>query len=59
MKNDPVIDKSPAQKRLRVELMRLELKGYGYSIVRSDWLQNAYKRFPVAERFEQMVEAAR
>ncbi len=58
-KLDPIIDRSPAQKKLRIALMRFELNGYGYSIVRSDWLAEAYKRIPVAERFEAMAEAVR
>lgn len=56
---DHIIDRSAAQKRLRIELMRFELKGYGYSVVRTDWLQDAYKRVPVARRLEAMAEAVR
>lgn len=59
MPHDPIIDRSGAQRRLRIELMRFELKGYGYSVVRSDWLQDAYKRVPVAQRLEAMAEAVR
>lgn len=59
MKHDPIIDRSPAQKRIRLELMRFELKGYGYSVVRTDWLADAYKRIPVAQRVEAMIEAVR
>jgi hypothetical protein len=59
MKPDPMIERSGAQRRLRIELMRFELKGYGYSVVRSDWLQDAYKRVPVAQRLEAMAEAVR
>lgn len=58
-KRDPIIDRSARQKRIRLELMRFELKGYGYSVVRTDWLQDAYKRVPVARRVEAMAEAVR
>ena len=36
--NDPIIDMSPAQKRLRLAKMRAELAELGYSIVETDWL---------------------
>lgn len=37
--NDPIIDRSPHQKRIRMEKMRAELAGMGYSIVETEWLQ--------------------
>ncbi len=58
-KHDPIIDRSARQKRIRLELMRFELKGYGYSVVRSDWLADVYKRIPVGRRVEEMIEAVR
>lgn len=39
MKHDPIIDRSPAQKRLRMEKMRSELADMGYSIVETGWLK--------------------
>lgn len=59
MPHDRIVDRSPGQRRLRIEIMRIELKGYGYSVVRTDWLADAYKRIPVAQRVEAMIEAAR
>jgi len=35
---DPIIDRSPAQKRMLMEKMRAELAGMGYSIVETGWL---------------------
>jgi hypothetical protein len=35
---DPIIDRSPEQKRLRVEKLRLELSDLGYSVVTTTWL---------------------
>ncbi len=45
---DPIIDMSAAQKILRIEIMRLELAGYGLAIVSEKWL--ARRRVP--ERVE-------
>lgn len=59
MNRDPIIDRSQAQKAVRVALMRIELDGYGYAVVRKDWLQDAYKRIPVSRRVEEMIEAVR
>lgn len=36
---DPIIDRSPAQKRMRMEKMRAELADMGYSIVETGWLK--------------------
>lgn len=36
---DPVIDRSPAQKRARFDMMRDELDQMGYSIVETSWLK--------------------
>ena len=35
---DPIIDKSPKQKRIRMEALRAELAERGYSIVETAWL---------------------
>ena len=37
---DPVIDKSPEQKRMRVERLRIELFDLGFSVVKTGWLHN-------------------
>jgi hypothetical protein len=39
VKDDPIIDRSPAQKRMRMEKMRSELADMGYSIVETGWLK--------------------
>ena len=36
---DPIIDRSPQQKRLRMEALRAELAVLGYSIVETEWLR--------------------
>jgi hypothetical protein len=38
-KFDPIIDRSPAQKRMRFDKMRDELAEMGYSIVETGWLK--------------------
>lgn len=38
-KPDPIIDRSPEQKRIRMEKMRMELAQMGYSIVETEWLR--------------------
>jgi hypothetical protein len=35
---EPIVDMSPEQKRMRVEKLRAELLGLGYSVVKTDWL---------------------
>jgi hypothetical protein len=35
---DPIIDRSPYQKRLHMQKIRSELAGMGYSIVETEWL---------------------
>lgn len=57
--DDPIIDRSPEQKRARIEIMRLELSQYGYSIVKTAWLDQALKRFPREERWNARAEAMR
>jgi len=37
---DLIIDRSPEQKRIRMEKMRAELAGMGYSIVETQWLKD-------------------
>jgi hypothetical protein len=36
---DPIIDRSPEQKRARMEVLRVELAELGYSVVTTVWLQ--------------------
>jgi hypothetical protein len=36
---DPIIDRSPKQKRLRMDKIRDELASMGYSIVETGWLK--------------------
>lgn len=36
---DMIADKSEAQKQIRLSKLRVEVGQMGYSIVRSDWLQ--------------------
>ena len=54
---DPTIERSPSQKRLRIEKLRLELADSGYSVVRSEWLRQMLKRLPMEERVEAIMEA--
>jgi hypothetical protein len=35
---DPIIDRSPAQKLMRVDKLRAELADLGYSVVSTEWL---------------------
>lgn len=35
---DPIIDRSPYQKRLRIEKLRTELKDLGYSVIATRYL---------------------
>ena len=35
---DPIIERSPRQKRIRLEVIRAELAERGYSIVETAWL---------------------
>lgn len=39
LKHDPIIDRSPAQKQMRVNQMSAELELLGYSIVPTEWLR--------------------
>lgn len=48
---DPIIDRSPAQKELRVLKLRAELLELGYSVVKTEWLHAALKS-PVMEAAE-------
>lgn len=56
---DFIIEKSPAQKKLRVENLRIELKSMGYSIVPSDWLFKTLQILPNNRRVEAMAEGVR
>lgn len=35
---DPIIDRSPEQKRLRLQKLKTELAELGYSVVETEWL---------------------
>lgn len=37
--NDPILDKSPQQKRDRLQKLRVELAQMGYSVVSTRWLE--------------------
>lgn len=56
---DRIIDKSDVQKRIRLELMKLEARPLGYVLVRSAWLSQMIKRLPPADRVEAMMESVR
>lgn len=56
---DAIVDRSQNQKRMRLELARLELRPLGYSIVRTEWLRGIIKKLPPVDRSEAMMEAAR
>lgn len=45
-----VVDRSEAQKDIRVAKMRAELIEYGYSIVTSEWLNEVLREMPLAGR---------
>ena len=47
--DDPIIDKSPEQKRIRVLQLRTELALMGYSVVRSKWLQQVLDKLAAIE----------
>lgn len=50
---DPIIDRSPAQKEMRVNKLRMELLELGYSVVRTEWLHsNLGNPKPVLEAAE-------
>jgi hypothetical protein len=40
MSHDPIIDRSPQQKRARMEMLRVELAELGYSVVTTKWLHS-------------------
>jgi hypothetical protein len=48
MTEDPIIDRSSAQKLWRVEKMREELRQMGYSVVTTEWLASALRYQPPA-----------
>lgn len=39
---DPIIDRSPEQRLIRLDKMRAELALLGYSVVKTDWLHMAF-----------------
>lgn len=42
--NDPIIDRSAEQIRMRVQSVWIELAGYGYSVVRTEFLHSLMDR---------------
>lgn len=42
---DPIVDRSPAQKLLRLEKLRAELFDLGYSVVKTTWLHSVFSEF--------------
>lgn len=38
--HDPIIDRSPEQKKARVKQLRAELLDLGYSVVKTEWLDS-------------------
>jgi len=42
LKPDPIIDRSPEQKQMRVDKLTSELLDLGYSVVRTEWLLASY-----------------
>lgn len=51
-KNDPVIERSPHQKKARLLKLRGELLEMGYSVVRTEWLQAQLDKAPSMEAAE-------
>ena len=51
-KDDPIIDKSKAQKQIRLEKLRSELGQMGYSVVRTQWLDDMIARLIEKEKRE-------
>jgi hypothetical protein len=49
---DPIIDRSEAQKELRVLRLRAELLDLGYSVVKTEWLHSRLDPVPVLEAAE-------
>lgn len=39
IEDDPIIDRSPEQKKLRIERLTGELHGLGFSVVKTEWLR--------------------
>jgi len=53
--HDIIIDRSPLEKSIRVETLRIELSDLGYSVVSTEWLQRKLVAEKIRER--QMEEA--
>lgn len=52
--NDPILDRSPKQKRIRIQKLRVELAAMGYSVVSTKWLEETLNAIIVgADREEE------
>jgi hypothetical protein len=49
---DPIIDRSPEQKRMRVEQLRKELFDMGFSVVPTEWMREQFWKNKVAKAME-------
>ncbi len=49
---DHVIDRSPEQVRKWIEKTRIELLGYGFSVVRSEWLHQVLDKMDKEHGYE-------
>ena len=41
--HDIIVDRTPLEKSIRVETLRIELSDLGYSVVSTDWLRRLNK----------------
>ncbi len=58
MRDDPIIDRSPNQKRMRVDKMREELLHLGYSVVTTAWLHSVLSKLTMKGERPELMEAA-
>jgi len=50
--NDPIADRSPHQKQLRIKKLRAELAQLGYSVVSTKWLEALIEKNIANEKTE-------
>lgn len=55
---DPIIDRSPAQKAIRVDTLRAELKELGYSVVSTSYLTGLLVQAKRIQPLKRALQAA-
>lgn len=58
MRNDPIIDRSLAQNRMRVDKMREELLHLGYSVVTTAWMHSVLSKLAIMGERPELMEAS-